>query len=72
MMVVWEKLVDSVVVMVRLGCCMGLVCIYGAKGSYAADSFLQVESWVPGFYILWARRRYEGYECAVGEIGVEG
>ena len=42
MMVVWEKLVNSVVVMVRLGCCMGLVCIWGAKGNYAADILLQV------------------------------
>ena len=50
MMVVWEKLVNSVVVIVRLGCCLGLVFIYSAKWSYAADIFLQVESWVPGFY----------------------
>ena len=29
---------------------MGLVCIWGAWRSYAADIFRQVESWVPGFY----------------------
>ena len=45
-----EKLVNSVVV-VRLCCWIGLVCIKGARGSYAADIFLvawclQVESWI--------------------------
>ena len=71
MMVVWEKLVNLVVVIVRLGCCLGLVCIYSAKGSYAADIFLQVES-LGSWLLLWTARRYEGYECAVGEIGLEG
>ena len=55
---------------------MGLGCIKGARGSYAADIFLV--AWCIcklnlGFLtIFWRTSRYEGYECAVGEIGVEG
>ena len=31
---------NSVVVMARLDCLMGLMCIKGARGGYAADIFL--------------------------------
>ena len=55
---------------------MRLLCIKDARGSYAAVIFLvalQGESLNLELRTLpWIASRYEGYECAVGEIGVEG
>ena len=69
-----EKLVNSVVVMVRLGCLLWLVCINGVRGELCSgylssrSAKLNLEFLtLPGIV-----SRYEGYKCAVGQIGVEG
>ena len=55
---------------------MGLVCIKNARESYAAG--ISLVAWrllklkFEVLPLLWKASRYEGYECAVGEIGVEG